>query len=667
MVMDQNPNSIVVTDVDGKIEYVNPQFEKTTGYAISEVYGEKPSILKSDKTDPKIFEELWQTISKGDVWTGEFTNKNKDGHEYIEHAIIAPISNSRGEIVNYVGIKENITEIKKAMSRAEEANRAKTRFIANMSHEIRTPLNGLIGFLQLLSETSLDTKQTEYVDTIRLSADSLLGVLNDILDISKIEFEKLEIENVDFDIHTSVSSVSKMFYAKAYEKDIDLLVFVDPRLPRSLVGDPMRINQVLGNLLGNAIKFTPECGEIEVRVEYLGESNTDTKVNFVVCDTGTGIPEDKLEDIFNSFTQVDASVTRKYGGTGLGLTISRDIIINMGSDIHVESEVGEGSCFNFRLSLGKPEGCFQQGFMISNPPEVALLGDKNAKELKLVKMYLDSFGCKYEHNIDILEIDDDKLIVADSSVDFAALRSLDRRLDRVAVIASEANMIPEDILEGSYTFLTVPFDTLSLYYFLLGEDDEPEAQADTVSKSMFSGNILLAEDNEINSAMMLNVLGKCGVSIELAEDGEKAVEMFKAGTYDLVLMDINMPKLDGINATWQIRDFEKGSGNKTPVVAITAHVFSENDKVKENDFDGYLSKPFNFDDLQNILKKFLPHQDVVISNSVKPFDINVLVDEIGLPETVVTDLVSAFIPSSVTLFCMVSSETNSATVSILFF
>lgn len=353
LVMEQNPNSILVTDPEGNIEYVNPSFEKVTGYASGDVIGKNANILKTEETPEEVFKDLWGTISKGNVWQGEFINKAKDGRTYIEHAIIAPIKNDKKEIISYLGMKENITELRKAREKAEESSKAKSNFMANMSHEIKTPLNSLMGFLDLLAETGMSSEQSEYVSNIKFSASTLLDILNDILDISKIENNQINLDLTHLDISSSISSTVRDITPKAKDKGININTAIDTRIPQILMGDSGRINQVLKNLLNNAVKFSPEGGDISVNALLLKEMDNRVNIEISVSDNGEGISESKIESIFESFTQEDISETRKYGGVGLGLTIVKQILKIMGSDIHVKSKKGEGSTFYFHLELEK--------------------------------------------------------------------------------------------------------------------------------------------------------------------------------------------------------------------------------------------------------------------------------------------------------------------------
>jgi PAS domain S-box-containing protein len=649
-VMEQSPASIVVTDYEGKIEYVNPMFETITGYCLDEVIGQNPNILQSGRTRPEVFEDMWTTIKKGKVWNGEFINKKKNNDIYTENATIAPITNERGEIVNFVGMKENVTELKHARAKAEEASKAKSQFIANMSHEIRTPLNGLMGFIELLINTELDERQKHYVDTVKYSADSLLAILNDILDLSKIESGMMELEESDFDVHSSVSVLTSLFYGKAYEKSIQLLLFDDPKIPAVIKGDSLRINQVIGNLLGNAIKFTPEGGSVLISVSCLDKTEDSVTVRFSVKDTGVGIPSEKLELIFESFSQADSSVTRKFGGSGLGLTISRKIVKMMGSDISVESKVGEGSCFTFDVN-------FQISPMVSEPKwkkvekKVYLQKKSDSIIFDTVKKYIDSFDIEAEVFEDLSGIKDiqnsSSVILFDGQSDEEFMEKVKQSVARIILVSDSAVSVNFEQSDG--VVLNIPFDAKEFFSAVSGElvGNERIQNSNTGHGIKYNGKVLLAEDNRINIELMQSVLDSFGVEVETAEDGEVAVDKFLKSDFDLILMDINMPKADGIAAASIINRIEEEESKKhTPVVALSAHVYSDgNKRLKDADFDDYITKPFKLDDLKALFDKYLTLVDtgsVTLDQTMSE-----IADDIGLPEDVVIELTQSFLLKSI--------------------
>ena len=354
--VEQAPVSIVITDINGTIEYVNPFFSKITGYSEIEAIGNKPKVLKT-KHNEKYHGELWNTIMSGKVWEGEFLNKKKTGETYWEKAVIGPVFDNNGSIMNFVAVKQDISlvkdlqnSLKRAKAEAEVANKMKSEFLASMSHEIRTPMNALIGFIDLFYDTEVSETQKQYLDIIKSSTENLMRILNDILDLSKLEAGKMDFEEVEFGIKELISNVFNIFSKKAGEKGISLKVEVSDDMPQTLKGDPTRITQVINNLVSNAIKFTDK-GEVGINVKLNNLEDNIAEVLFLVYDTGVGIRKDKIDKIFESFTQEDASVTRKFGGTGLGLAIVSKIIKAYEGKIWVESEPGKGSKFYFILKL----------------------------------------------------------------------------------------------------------------------------------------------------------------------------------------------------------------------------------------------------------------------------------------------------------------------------
>lgn len=355
LVMEQSPVSILITDTDGVIEYANPMFEKVTGYDIAEAIGKKPSILKWDDSNPQLFTDLWQTITSGRIWRGTFTNKKKNGEKYIESAVIAPICGNSGKIINYVAIKEDITELLQARKRAEEASIAKSRFIANISHEIRTPLNSIIGFSDVLKITGLNEKQKGYLATVRSNAETLLDIFNGIMDLADVNSEEFSIDSQVVNVDALADTVNRVHRKSAENKNIAFLSYVDADIPKKLKGDSFRIGQAASNLLSNAVKFTEPGGQIEFNIFKKSETDTTVSVEFEVKDTGIGISQEKLSIIFDSFVQGDSTVTRRFGGAGLGLSIAKNILKKFGSDIKVETEEGGGSTFSFVIEFEKPD------------------------------------------------------------------------------------------------------------------------------------------------------------------------------------------------------------------------------------------------------------------------------------------------------------------------
>lgn len=648
LVMEQNPNSILITDVDAKVEYVNPAFEEVTGYKKVEVIGQNPNILKSDETPSEVFRDLWDTITKGHVWNGEFINKNKKGKKYIEHAIIVPIINDNGQIIKYLGMKENITELKKAQLEAEKSNQAKSVFIANMSHEIRTPLNGLVGFLDLLDQSSLSIEQQKYMDIIKFSADSLMRVLNDVLDISKIGSGMLTFESKDFNISKDILSTAKSFYATAFDRGILIYTYIAHDIPELLQGDSMRLNQILSNLIGNSVKFTPDNGVIKVVAQVVETFDDTVSIKIEIIDNGIGIPKDKLANIFESFSQVDSSITRRYGGTGLGLTICKNLLEGMGSELVVESDDGVGSNFYFTLNLKKSTESVDR-VMDLNKNKIYIYGKALLEKYAFLERYLLALGADYtfiESIDETVDYSNTSFIFNVNSYENALVEALIEKGVNVIYISDEILNPIQQPMNYKVTKLSRPFTGKQLYKVLSQDNEniEHENSEDTKAKIQYSGSVLVAEDNLVNKNLMEALLSMLGVSVSIVSTGLEAYELCKIKSFDLIFMDMNMPEMDGGTATRKIREYERENQlKKVPIVVLTAHTSNEvESQFDGNDFDGYISKPFKNDDIELYLAMYLEKIEIKQIDS-EMFDFKSVINDIGLPSDVVISLLSSFL------------------------
>ena len=526
----------------------------------------------------------------------------------------------------YAIIDEAIQKSAEDSEKAEEASKAKALFLANMSHEIRTPLNGILGFLELLKSTELDGEQQEYVNTITISSNSLLEIINNILDISKIESDKVELELIPFKAIDEFEAAIEIFSAKAAEKNINLTSFIDPALPISLKGDVLKIKEVVINLISNAIKFTPDNGVINMEVKKIDQDNEKTKLRVEIQDSGVGISEEQKSKIFEAFSQADVSVTRKFGGTGLGLSISGKYIQMMGGQIEVDSELNKGTTFYFEIWLETMEN---KPTFIPNEYEklqIAIL-DSEEKSLKQLKAeeYFKYFGVKSYYFKTLFEL---KNIISSEKVNSVVLyQELINDADYASYLAGLnipytliSSLSNKKIVDKSpnkalfYIWDPInPTKTKTMFeeinnYRLDGYKKSIEEVKKEENTNHFNLNVLVAEDNPINQKLIKMTLEQFGINIDLSNNGLEGFNKYTMNPdkYDLIFMDIQMPVMDGIEATHEILDYEEDEGiTHTPIIALTANALKgDRERFLGEGMDEYITKPINREDLVNILKKF---------------------------------------------------------------
>ncbi|CAB1059374.1 diguanylate cyclase/phosphodiesterase (GGDEF & EAL domains) with PAS/PAC sensor(s) [Olavius sp. associated proteobacterium Delta 1] len=853
--VEQSPASVVITDPQGTIEYVNSKFCEVTGYSAEEAIGRNPRILRSGETPPEVYLELWKTITAGQEWRGELRNKKKNGALYWESVSISPITAGDGSVQFYLAVKQDITEAKQmeesireqearfrgyfehsqvgmavtsptkgwleandqlqkmlgytldelrqknwaelthpedieadvqqfermlageiddytldkrfirkdeeivytnltvacirdkagdvlnalasfqditerkkmddalherikdldeaqsAMlnmmedldeekARAEEATRAKSDFLANMSHEIRTPMNAVIGMAHLALKTELTPKQHDYLSKIQSSANSLLGIINDILDFSKIEAGKLDMEAVEFDLAETLDNVANVITVKAQEKeDLEVLFNLDSQVPNFLVGDSLRLNQILVNLGNNAIKFT-EHGEIVVTTKVSERSDAKVTLQFSVRDTGIGMTEQQQAKLFQAFSQADTSTTRKYGGTGLGLTISKRLVNMMGGEIWIESEPGQGTTFHFTADFGLGKETVKRRF--EPGPDLrglkVLVVDDNATSREILQDMLESFtfevylSASGEEALEEIErADRDKpfeLVIMDwkmpgmDGIEASNRIKSHRRLTKIPAIVLVTAYGREEVMRqadevGLDGFLLKPVNSSVLFDAImqaLGKEVQDVLRAGrkkepgTEELNAISGaRVLLVEDNEINQQVAQEILQGAGLIVTVANNGQEGLEAAKKNQYDVILMDIQMPVMDGYTATRKIREWEVGSGNaevgmrngeggrrnkigqdsdlnsefkSIPIIAMTAHAMAGDEKKSlEAGMDGHVTKPIDPVQLFGALHKWIkpPAERTVVpvsparDASIEPDQ--ALPDEETLPES----------------------------------
>jgi signal transduction histidine kinase/CheY-like chemotaxis protein len=510
----------------------------------------------------------------------------------------------------------------------KEANEAKDLFLANMSHEIRTPLNGVVGFTQLLKSTEVTEEQKEFISVIEHSSENLLNIVNDILDLSKIKADKIELESISFDPIEKFEATIESYAARAAEKDIEFGVYVDPELPAVVIGDPTKISQVIVNLISNAIKFTKASGKVDVLIEKLSESDQDTTVKFSVKDTGIGITEEQKSKIFDAFSQADVSTSRKFGGTGLGLAISGKLVSFMGGELEIDSVEDEGSTFFFTLKLEKSEQSkertvvnmrgFKVGFVV---PDATVEREMN----KNLEAYIDYTGAKFKVYYGNELFEEEEALLPD--VVFIDHRYCQRTgevekyldLDTKIILMTTAEKKKdikaiEDRVDRIF-YKPVNFTkTLKSLEVLYEEKDSKKLSKTEDKKGMVFENIhaLVAEDNTINQKLIKNVLNGFGVEVTLANNGEEALDLRMQNEFDIIFMDIQMPVMGGIEATGKILDFEeKNRKHHIPIVAVTANALEgDREKYIEAGMDNYLSKPVELDQLNLLIQEYFPHKIV---------------------------------------------------------
>ncbi len=652
LLLDSTAEGIYGLNAQGTCTFANSACLRLLGYEReSDLLGKNMHELihhtRPDGTPLPLAEcRMYQAFETGvrDHGDGEVLWR-RDGSSFPAEYWLHPIlrgDTKIGAVITLMDITERKLaeqELRSAKEAAEDSNRSKSQFLANMSHEIRTPMNGILGMTELTLDTELTQEQRDNLGLVRLSAESLLTVLNDILDFSKIEAGKLEFESIPFDLRESLGEAIQTLSFRSHQKGLELVYEVQPDVPESLIGDPGRIRQVLVNLVGNAIKFT-DRGEIFVSVAAESEQEDKVCLRVSVADTGMGIPLDRQEKIFEAFSQADGSTTRKFGGTGLGLTISTRLVGMMGGRIWVQSELGKGSTFHFTCWLGvqerlTPPARIETSQLCGIP---VLIVDDNSTNRRVLKGMLSRWRMNPtavdggEAAIEVMESATRgghpfSLVIVDGQMPkmdgFTLVKHIqDRReLGSPIVVMLTSIGLKGDASRclqlGIAAYLMKPARQRELSQTLcrvLRKSPQAESPAlvtrHTLREDRSRLQILLAEDNLVNQTLAVRLLQKRGYVVTVAGDGRAALDALEKQSYDLVLMDVQMPVMDGFQATAAIRESEKSGNRHIPIIAMTAHALKgDQERCIAAGMDGYVSKPIRTADLFTAIESAVEKSD----------------------------------------------------------
>ena len=656
--LESTAEAVAIFDRDQVILDVNESLLRQTGFPRGELVGAPADILLLEPLDDETRAGMRAVLGAGGSWQHVLWLIRRDGPSYEAAVNVSPIIGEEGEIEAFVALCRDITQereaqreaerrnrdLEKARTDAENALRVKNEFLANVSHEIRTPMNAVLGMTTLLLDTELNVAQREYAEIVRNAGGQLLGLINDILDFSKIESGHLRLESIDFDTRTCLEEVVDLLGARAFEKDIELALLVRPSVPERIIGDPTRLRQVVQNLVSNAVKFTHK-GHVIIEAEArAGHDREHVSLFISVTDTGIGIPEEQIPELFEMFHQLDSSMTRKYGGTGLGLSICKRLVAAMGGMIEVRSRVGEGSVFSFRVEVGAapPHRPADTGRRVSLRDKHVLVVDDHGVNRFVMGELLRTWKCRCTEATSAAEavgiiaerhkagVHFDIALVDHNMPDFNS-ESLARDVFAIPGLPPLPLVILTSIPRagdamrmrdaGFNAYLTKPVKADQLLEALVtvlarprsGSGDEEGTERKMVTRHLLAEKrrgrvrILVVEDNKVNQMVAIHLLEKMGHHADVASDGGEALVALRANRYDLVLMDCQMPGMDGFQATREIRKGEMGSGRRTVIVAMTAGVMSED---RENclvaGMDDFLGKPIQEQELQAILTRHLP-------------------------------------------------------------
>jgi PAS domain S-box-containing protein len=629
--VDNSPIAIVTLDNQHHIVSCNPSFERLYGYDQTEIIGNQLDPFITAEEDREQAEKYTKEVKDGQVVHGIAKRRHKDGSTIEVELFGVPVIVD-GEQVGILALYHDITEMLNARRQAEAAVQTKTEFLANMSHEIRTPLNGVIGMTGLLLDTPLNPDQRTFVETIRTSGDTLLTVINDILDFSKIEAGKMMVEKQPFYLNNCVESALDLLTSKAAEKGLNLAYIIEENTPNKFLGDVTRVRQVLVNLIGNAVKFT-ESGEVVVSVSDTKLEGNQFEVQFSVRDTGIGIPKDRMDRLFQAFSQVDASTTRRFGGTGLGLSICRSLVEMMGGKIWVESQPDKGSTFSFTIlaeSAPSTTHFHPRGTHPDLEGRPLLIVDDNATNRMIVTRQTASWGMtplavsSGKQALDLLlkgEVYDTAILdmqmpEMDGMTLTEEIRKLDRNKTLPLIMLTSLGFRPSEAGSSEFAaYLTKPIKPSQLFEALVYVlTDQPRSVAhkrvvpaiDRLLGEHHPLRILLAEDNVVNQKVGVSILQRMGYRPDIVANGLEVLEALRRQEYDVILLDMQMPEMDGEEAARQILKLWPAA-KRPRLVALTANALEgDREHYLESGLDDYISKPIRIEELKRALQETEP-------------------------------------------------------------
>ncbi len=645
LIVEAAPTGMVMIDQSGKIVLVNAELQQIFEHAREDLLGQPIEMLipaRFRDGHPALRNGFFQSPQERAMGEGrDLFGVRRDGTEFPVEIGLNPIDTEQGKcvlasVIDITTRRQQAEELARAKEAAEDANRAKSEFLANMSHEIRTPMNAIMGMTDLALDTDLSREQREYMQTVKDSAGALLGLIDDILDFSKIEAGKLELDQQPFNLGDSLSTTLRTLTHRAFDKKVELIWEMDPNVPSRVVGDVGRLRQIIVNLVGNAIKFT-EQGEVVLRVAKETEAGGETRLHFSVSDTGIGISKEKQTSIFESFSQGDSSTARQFGGTGLGLTISSQLVALMGGRIWVDSEVGKGSTFHFTLPLPDGSTLPAPGPTHDLSPLLdlrVLIVDDNETNRQILRKFLLNWKMRpvvaASGQEALVAIENARtlgtsfdLMVTDCHMPgidgFEVIERLRRQPEskplKIIMLTSGATPGSSQRCQDLGAALMLkpvnPSELLETIQATMFKSQRVTQQSPVTNSAMQENalpplRVLLAEDNIVNQKITSRKLQKDGHSLVVANNGKEVFEKMAHETFDLILMDVQMPEMDGFDTTAVIRDIERQTGGHTPIIALTAHAMQgDREKCLAAGMDDYVSKPISHAELRAAMQRVL--------------------------------------------------------------